>query len=134
VFTLHQRLAAETAPVCELALCAVLLMDDCALPWLVLVPRRESLREFHQLSPAERQLLMEEIVLAERVLESEFRPDKLNVGALGNLVPQLHIHVIARRTTDRAWPGPVWGSGPAEPYAPAERVALVGRLAKAIGP
>ncbi|HYM31492.1 MAG TPA: HIT family protein [Candidatus Cybelea sp.] len=133
MFTLHERLAADTAPVCELALCAVRLMDDRAFPWLILVPRREAIREFHQLAPAERQLLMEEIVLAERVLESEFRPDKLNVGALGNLVPQLHIHVIARRTTDRAWPGPAWGSGSALPYAPAERASLVERLAKAFG-
>jgi diadenosine tetraphosphate (Ap4A) HIT family hydrolase len=133
VFQLNERLAADTAAVCDLPLCTVLLMNDRAFPWLILVPRRDGLREFLDLSPAERSQLMDEIVLAEKVLQELFRPDKLNVGALGNVVPQLHIHVVARFVYDRAWPGPVWGSGAAEHYAPAERDALQQRLAAALG-
>jgi diadenosine tetraphosphate (Ap4A) HIT family hydrolase len=132
VFQLHERLAADAAAVYDLPLCQALLMNDRAFPWLILVPRRENLRELTDLSPSERALLMEEIAAAERALQAQFRPDKLNVGALGNLVPQLHVHVVARFIYDRAWPGPVWGSGAAEPYGAAERNALVSRLREAL--
>ena len=115
-FALHPRLAADTEPVARLALCRVLLMNDARVPWLILVPERPGLSELHALPPAERALLMEEIAAASRVLERLYRPDKLNVGALGNLVPQLHVHVIGRYRSDAAWPGPIWGSGPAIPY------------------
>lgn len=117
-FTLHPRLAADTHAVGDLPLCRVLVMDDARFPWLVLVPRRPDLREFTDLPVGERAALMEEIALASRVLDEETGAEKLNVGALGNVVAQLHVHVVARFARDAAWPGPVWGSGAAVPYAP----------------
>ena len=116
-FALHPRLEADSAPVARLALCRVLLMKDARVPWLILVPERADVTELHRLAPAEQALLMEEIATASRALERLYRPDKLNVGALGNRVPQLHVHVIGRYRSDAAWPGPIWGSGPAIPYA-----------------
>lgn len=132
MFELHPRLAADTVAVADLPLCAVRLMQDANFPWLILVPRVPDMRELHHLTPDDRQQLLEEVVRASAVLERLFRPDKLNIGALGNLVPQLHVHVVARWQTDSAWPGPVWGSGPARPYDPAERDELVARLAAAL--
>ena len=117
MFQLHERLAADTAEITRLSLCRVLLMRDARYPWLVLVPEREELSEIHHLAPADRLNLMAEIVEASEMLERQFRPDKINVGALGNMVPQLHVHVIARRRDDPAWPGPVWGHSPPEAYA-----------------
>jgi len=99
-----------------LRLSRVLLMNDSSYPWLILVPERAGLREFYELDPMDRYRLSDEIVLASDVLRSLYNPDKLNVAALGNQVPQLHLHVIARRVTDAAWPGPVWGKVPAVPY------------------
>ncbi len=128
MFHLHERLEADTAPVTELGLCRVLLMDNRVWPWLILVPARPNLTEIHQLPQAAQHRLMDEISLASQALEGLFRPDKINVGALGNMVPQLHVHVIARTKGDPAWPGPVWGSGFAERYEAAERNALVARL------
>lgn len=121
-FALHPRLAADSEPVTRLGLCRVLLMNDARVPWLILVPERAALTELHALPAPERTVLMEEIALASRVLERLYRPDKVNVGALGNLVPQLHVHVIGRYRSDAAWPGPVWGSGAAIPFD-AERLA-----------
>ena len=132
MFALHERLLADTVAVTRLNLCAVLLMKDASFPWLILVPERPQIREIHQLSPADRSLLIEEVALVSGVLERLFRPDKINLGALGNLVPQLHVHLIARFTKDRAWPGPVWGSGAAQPYADAELQAVRERVKKAI--
>ncbi|MFC7334389.1 HIT domain-containing protein [Rhodocista pekingensis] len=131
-FDLHPRLAADTLPVTDLPLCRVLLMANRAFPWLILVPRLPGAREIHRLDAADRALLMEETAQASAVLEAAVRPDKLNVGALGNLVPQLHLHVVARRIGDPAWPGPVWGSGVQEPYAEGEGEALAARLAAAL--
>lgn len=128
-FTLHPTLARDTLEVTRLLLCRVLLMKDARFPWLILVPEREDAREIHDLTPADRGSLIEEIARASKVLERLFHPDKLNVGALGNLVPQLHVHVIARTATDPAWPGPVWGSGPAVPYGETEADELRNRLA-----
>jgi diadenosine tetraphosphate (Ap4A) HIT family hydrolase len=129
--TLHPTLAGDTVEVASLPLCTVLLMKDRRFPWLILVPRRESIREIRELAPADRAALIEEIARASEVLTRLFQPDKLNVGALGNLVPQLHVHVVARTTTDPAWPGPVWGSGTAEPYGARELEEARDRLAAA---
>jgi len=129
--TLHERLQADTVPVLDLGLSRVLLMNNRVWPWLILVPLREGAVEIHRLSAEDRATLMEEIALASRVMERLFAPDKLNVGALGNVVPQLHVHVIGRTRGDPAWPGPVWGSGHAAPYEPAHRDALAARLAEA---
>ena len=116
MFALHPRLTADTHFLIDWPLSRVLLMNDARYSWLILVPREERLREIHELAAPQRQQLIEEIAAASRVLDSLTQCDKINVGALGNLVPQLHIHVIARKTGDTAWPGPVWGNGAAEPY------------------
>lgn len=113
---LHERLKADTLEVCTLALSTVLLMNNQLFPWLILVPRVEGAREIIDLSAIDRHRLMDEISLASEVLSIQCKPDKVNVAALGNMVPQLHVHVIARFTTDTAWPNPVWGSRH-EPYA-----------------
>lgn len=127
-FDLHPQLAADTVEICRLALCRVLLSRDSAFPWLVLVPQRAGVREIHELSPRDRARLSDEIDLAARVMASLFAPDKMNVAALGNVVSQLHVHVVARYRTDRAWPKPIWGSGPPEPYAPARLERLRTRV------
>lgn len=130
---LDPRLADDTAPVTDLPLCEVRLMDDANHPWLILVPKVPGATEILDLTPAQRSMLGAEIALASRALKALFRPDKLNVAALGNQVPQLHVHVIARYVNDIAWPRPVWGAADARPYEPddlVERVtALCGALA-----
>jgi diadenosine tetraphosphate (Ap4A) HIT family hydrolase len=131
-FTLHPTLARDTVPVTRLALCRVLLMNDRRFPWLILVPEREGAREIHQLSAADRAVLIEEIARAGEALSTLCQPDKINIGALGNVVPQLHVHAVARFVADPAWPGPVWGSGPAVPYAEGELGELRERLRAAL--
>jgi diadenosine tetraphosphate (Ap4A) HIT family hydrolase len=124
-FELHPRLAADTSLIADWLLCRVLLMNDARYFWLVLVPRRASVTEITDLSTEDRALLMEETARAAQIIKGE---GKLNIGALGNLVPQLHMHVLSRHPGDPAWPGPVWGHSPAVPYdeaARATRIALV---------
>lgn len=123
---LDPRLADDTHPVAQLPLCELRLMDDAHHPWLVLVPRVVGATELIDLSEAQQQALLREVSKASRVLRERFAPDKLNVAALGNVVPQLHLHVIARYTGDIAWPKPVWGQAAARPYTPE---ALVERVA-----
>ena len=127
-FTLHEKLAADTEWVADLPLCRCLLMRDARFPWLILVPRLAELREFHDVPSQHRTQLFDEIEQASLALESITQAHKLNVAALGNQVPQLHIHVIARQTEDAAWPGPVWGVGSAEAYPPADLQALLAAL------
>ena len=127
-FTLHPTLARDTAEVVRLPLCRVLLMNDRRFPWLILVPEREGVREIHDLAAEDRAVLIEEIAQASEALARLVRPDKMNVGALGNVVPQLHIHVVARFAADPAWPGPVWGSGAAVPHAEDELEEMRGRI------
>ena len=127
-YELHPQLAADTHPLASLELCELRLMDDANYPWLVLVPRVPAARDLIDLEPAQRHLLTDEIDLAGRLLREAFRPHKLNVAALGNMVPQLHVHVIAREESDPAWPAPVWGRVMARPYPPemlVERVRLL---------
>jgi diadenosine tetraphosphate (Ap4A) HIT family hydrolase len=128
-FMLDSRLAVDTHPICDLALCHALLMDDARYPWIVLVPRRPALRELTDLDPADATLLMQEIRQASQALMDLCQPDKLNVGAIGNKVAQLHIHVVARFETDAAWPEPVWGRGARVPYGAGARDELTDRLA-----
>lgn len=130
-FVLHRRLAEDTALALDLPLCTVLLMNDETLPWLILVPRRTGIREIHELEPADRLVLMEELTLASRVACGLYRPDKLNIGALGNIVDQLHIHLVSRYRSDRAWPGPVWGADGARAYAHGRLAAEAARVKKA---
>ena len=117
MFELHTQLAKDCAVVGDLGLCRVLLMNDSSYPWLILVPRREAVEELFQLSLTDQRQLVEEVSGVAEALASHARADKMNVAALGNVVPQLHVHVIARRRTDVAWPRPVWGVQPAQPYA-----------------
>ena len=115
-FFLDSRLAADTLFLGDMLQSRVLLMNDARFPWLILVPRRPNLRELLDLAATERAILMEEIAQTSAALRDATQADKLNVAALGNMVPQLHIHVIARFAGDPAWPGPVWGRGQAAPY------------------
>jgi diadenosine tetraphosphate (Ap4A) HIT family hydrolase len=123
-FELHPALAATSVLVCDLKLSQLRLQDDARFPWLVLVPRVPGARELDDLTAQERAVLIEEIADASRAVralgEADRRPvEKINVGALGNVTPQLHVHVLGRRADDGLWPGPVWGQGTPEPYAPA---------------
>jgi diadenosine tetraphosphate (Ap4A) HIT family hydrolase len=131
MFALDPRLAADAVPVAKLPLCRVLLMRDQRFPWLILVPERENLKELHDLTHADQRQLMNEVARASRVLERLFRPDKINVGALGNVVPQLHVHVVSRKKEDAAWPGPVWGHGERQPYDEAGLLVRLRRLREA---
>jgi diadenosine tetraphosphate (Ap4A) HIT family hydrolase len=128
-FTLDPRLKADTLAIGDLPLSSVLLLNDAHFPWLVLVPRRAGATELTDLSEEDAATLMGEIRLAARVLLELAKPDKLNVAALGNLVPQLHLHVVARFRSDPAWPGPVWGFGERRPYPDHAAAALVERAA-----
>ena len=110
-FALDTRLAADTIEIGDLALSRLLLMNDARYLWLVLVPRQENLCELVDLDARDRAILMEEITAASKALIGLPGVDKINVGALGNIVRQLHIHVVARRLGDAAWPAPVWGAG-----------------------
>lgn len=129
MFRLHERLAAETIEVGRWPLNRVLLMNDRNYPWLILVPERPGLKDLHDLDPADHGAVMDEIARASRALRRLYNPDKINVAALGNVVPQLHIHVIARFATDPAWPRPVWGVRAPEPYAEQAARDILARLA-----
>ena len=132
-FALDERLAADSVAVTDLSLCTVRLMDDARWPWLLLVPQRPGLRELIDLAGADRSLLCEEVDRAAHALHALFVPDKLNIAALGNVVEQLHVHVVARYREDAAWPLPVWGQGRRVAYEDGERArrqaALRGVLA-----
>lgn len=108
---LDPRLAADTHAVGDLKISRLLLMDDARFPWLILVPRRAGLRELIELPRADQHILLDEINRCAQLLHSLKKPDKLNIAALGNVVAQLHVHLIARYTDDAAWPQPVWGCG-----------------------
>jgi diadenosine tetraphosphate (Ap4A) HIT family hydrolase len=135
MFQLNDRLRNDTLEIGSLELSLLLLMNDRSLPWVILVPATEGIKEIDELSADDRMLLIEEIAWASLVIRHLYHPDKINIGALGNLVPQLHVHVIGRFMSDRAWPGPIWGIGPIQPYESDEvdkvmaqmRTALKGR-------
>jgi diadenosine tetraphosphate (Ap4A) HIT family hydrolase len=131
-WSLHPQLAADTVPVGDLALSRLLLANDANYPWLILVPRKAGLVELIDLARDERYQLLDEIDRAARALKTKTRCDKLNIAALGNQVAQLHVHVIARRKGDAAWPKPVWGAVPPAAYAPAARDALIATLRRAL--
>jgi diadenosine tetraphosphate (Ap4A) HIT family hydrolase len=126
-FALDPRIAAATLPVGDLALSSVLLQNDSRFPWLVLVPRRPGLVELTDLDDADYRTLTDEIRLATRVMLDLAKPDKVNVAAIGNVVAQMHVHVVGRFRSDPAWPGPVWGFGTPAPYPHHAAAALVER-------
>ena len=127
-FSLHPQLAADTVPVGDLALCRMLLANDASYPWLILVPRRPGVTELIDLTDGDRAQLTAEIDAAARALKPITECDILNVAALGNVVAQLHVHVIGRRHSDKAWPKPVWGATQATVYDPAVRDGFIGAL------
>jgi diadenosine tetraphosphate (Ap4A) HIT family hydrolase len=129
---LHSQLAEDTHPVARFPLSDLQLMDDANHPWLILVPRVENAVEWVDLDEPQQAELTREISRASRALQAVFQPHKLNVAALGNMVPQLHIHVIARFREDIAWPRPVWGMATAQPYSPEELVRRIERLRTAL--
>ncbi|MBF0109494.1 MAG: HIT family protein [Magnetococcales bacterium] len=125
---LHPTLVKDCIMVGTLAASILLLMNDRHYPWLVLVPNRPGLRDFDDLSANDASMVHADIRQASNLLRTLFKPTKINVAALGNVVPQLHIHVIARFESDRAWPKPVWGVFPPEPYPEDQRHSLVARI------
>lgn len=127
-FLLHPVLAADCIEVVDLPLCRVLLMNDARYPWLILVPRQKDRREIIDLAHADQHRLSDEIAQVSAALQSICEPTKLNVAALGNRVPQLHVHVIARFDSDAAWPDPVWGRGERVIYAEGAAKMLVKTL------
>jgi len=127
-WALDPQIERDTVPVGDLPLCRVLLMRDANYPWLLLVPRRCGASELTDLDPAEQALLIAETAQAGRVLRAVTACDKINLAALGNVVPQLHVHVIARMRSDPAWPRPVWNVVPAREYEAAARDRLVATL------
>jgi diadenosine tetraphosphate (Ap4A) HIT family hydrolase len=132
MFTLHPQLEQETVALGQFPLSLALLSRDANYPWCILVPRRDAIREIHHLGEEDRhQLMVESCHLAE-VMVDLFVPDKMNVAALGNKVPQLHLHHVARFTTDPAWPEPVWGKVEVKTYADDERQLMVSRLQNAL--
>jgi len=118
-FTLHANLAKDCIELGQLELCRVLLMNDCQFPWLILVPERENISEIHELSADDQLQLMRESCYISEKLAEVFQADKMNVAALGNIVPQLHLHHVVRYKTDKAWPAPIWGKFEAMPYSAA---------------
>ena len=129
---LHPQLAEDTHPVAHWTLSELRLMDDANHPWLILVPRVEDAVELIDLTDTQQAELTREIAMASRALQVAFKPHKLNVAALGNLVSQLHVHVIARFEDDIAWPRPVWGMASAQPYSPEALVRRIERLLAAL--
>lgn len=117
MFALHTQLAKDCVLIGDLALSRVLLMNDAHYPWLVLVPRREEVVELFQLPRIDQQQLLDEVTQVSAALAGHFRADKMNVAALGNVVPQLHVHIVVRHSDDAAWPRPVWGVVPVRRYS-----------------
>jgi len=120
MFQLHPQLAKDCRDLGRLGLCRLLLMDDANYPWFILVPEREAVTEIHTLDDADRMQLWDDSALLSRAMVKGFAPDKINIAALGNQVPQLHVHHIVRYRHDPAWPQPVWGKLPPKPYYAAE--------------
>ncbi|OEE81084.1 HIT domain-containing protein [Vibrio genomosp. F6] len=127
-FILHPQLAKDTTVIGHFPLCIALLHKDNAVPWIILVPKRNELKELHHLPMNEQQQFLVESQTINQTLEMLFTPDKINLGALGNMVPQLHIHHIARFISDVAWPGPVWGNTQGEFRSDDDQVSLLKQL------
>lgn len=115
-FSLHPRLAADSHLITHLPLCELRLMDDARYPWLILIPRRPAISEVFELSEHDQQQMWREASQLGQALKQQYQGDKINIATLGNMVAQLHLHVILRHQDDPAWPGPVWGQGQAEIY------------------
>ena len=132
-FELNERLAADSIPVTSLELCDVRLMNDSRYCWLLLVPCRTGIEEWHELEEADALQLSREIRKVSEVLKDLTGADKINVAAIGNMVRQMHVHVVARREGDATWPGTVWNAGESVPYGKEASRELVSRLLSALG-
>lgn len=132
MFRLHPQLEQDCEQLGRFDLCRLLLMRDANYPWCILVPEREDISEIYQLSADDQLQLTRESALLARTMATLFAADKMNVAALGNVVPQLHIHHIARRRNDPAWPAPVWGKLPARAYADDELARTAESLCAAL--
>ena len=124
-FLLDPRLAADSLFIADGPLSQIRLMDDARYPWLLLVPRVADIAEWIELDGNQQRLLLAEINQAGKLVHAEPGVEKLNIGALGNVVRQFHVHLVGRHTGDPAWPGPVWGNGTALRFSPAERQARI---------
>ncbi|TVP51526.1 MAG: HIT domain-containing protein [Halomonas sp.] len=127
-FTLDERLLADTLPVADLPLCRLLLMNDARYPWVVLVPRHADISEVFELSATDQQQLWREATQLGEAMKTALGGDKLNIATLGNVVSQLHVHVVVRMHTDATWPAPVWGNGSPQPYDLDGQVQMRDRL------
>jgi len=133
-FQLDQKLEADTLPLMWLGLCELRAIDDSRWPWLVLVPQRPGAVEIHDLTPLDQAMLTFETNMVAQALKRVTGCTKINSGALGNVVPTLHVHVVARSEGDPGWPGPVWGYGSREPYDRAEFERLADAIKSALSP
>jgi len=124
-FELHPRLVKDTFAVANLNLCKLLLMNDSNYPWFILVPRIKNISELFELIKVDRQSLNNEIDELSKRLSLYFNAKKMNVAAMGNIVPQLHVHVIVRKKTDAAWPNPVWNNVDIVPYKEKDSIKLI---------
>ena len=128
MFSLDPRLQQDTLTVGDFPLCRLLLMNDAQYPWFILVPRRADVSEVFDLDAADQLVLWQETTALAAALKDNFAADKMNVATLGNMVSQLHMHVIVRTREDAAWPAPVWGKLPAQPYSEAQLAEVLARL------
>jgi len=128
MFSLHPQLDSDTITIGDLALSRVLLMDIVELPWIILVPRRDDISEWHNLGPKDQVKLHQESMAVSSALMCMFEGDKLNIGALGNLVPQLHVHHIVRYQHDSVWPKPVWGNIQIKQYSSTQKIEMIAKL------
>ena len=129
-FLLNQRLEGDSIFIDDLPLCKFLLMNDSNYPWFLLVPRIDNIKELYDLSESDRAQLDFETVEVSKFIQSSFKPEKINIASLGNIVPQFHVHIIARYTDDISWPNPVWGKFPVNEYKSdqSERLLKVSKI------
>lgn len=130
-FTLHSQIEADSSLITDLPLCQVRLINNATYPWVLLIPRQDNIKETIDLSDEDQHQLMKEIAQVSKVVQSLYSPDKLNVAALGNMVPQLHVHVIARFKDDPAWPSPIWGKG-GQPYDEHGQQTVISKIKQAL--
>lgn len=133
MFHLHSRLSQDCIIVGRFDLCLLLLMNDENYPWFILVPQVDQVSEIFQLSDNEQKQLHEESIHLSKVLSRVFEANKMNIAALGNVVPQLHVHHIVRYTADIAWPAPIWGVAPAKPYSQDKLNAILAKISHELG-
>ena len=131
IFSLHPQLEKDCFFIEDWPVCRLVLMDDGRFPWFILVPRITGARELVDLPEAEQMRVLNEINWLSKAIQKTLKPHKLNIAALGNMVPQLHIHVIARFEEDDAWPKPVWGEGRAIPYSKEKKAELIQQIKQA---